>query len=151
MKVARCRDWKLIWELATDPSIFPHISDDFTTEPRKWVPPQNEQMICLVAWDGDNPTGFGIFAPTNWVCYTAHVGFLPRSYGAKSIAGFKEMLRWMWEHTKAVRIVGEIAIENRRAIAFVRRAGFVAYGINSKSILRGGILRDQVALGISRP
>jgi hypothetical protein len=151
LSIFRSRDWKAIKALACDPAIFRHISDDYTSDPAKWEPMQSEQICYLLAADDSGLFGFGIFMPTNWVCYSVHLAFLPRSYGARSLAHFKQMIEWMWKHTKAARIVGEIDIDNRRAIRFARAAGFVSYGINAKSIQRGGILHDQVALGISRP
>ena len=61
------------------------------------------------------------------------------------------MLAWMWQNTSARRLKGEIAQENRKAIQFAVNAGFEVYGVNRASLLKGGVLRDQVALGISKP
>lgn len=151
MLVERTRDYQLVRKLATDPAIFPHICDDYTRDPAKWSPIESELVCYLVAKDHRGAFGFGIFIPDTWTCWKAHCGFLPRSYGAISQASFKEMLRWMWANTKAARIVGEVCEENRRAVQFALRAGFMAYGVNRGSRLRGGILRDQVCLGISKP
>ena len=151
VNVERTRDYAAIHALATDPAIFHHVTDDWFPDPAKWEPIRSEQVIYLLASDESGGFGFGVFIPENWSCYKAHIGFLPRSYGQQAITSFKLMLDWMWEQTRAERIVGEIAQENRRAIQFAVRAGFEQYGINKKSKLRGGILRDQVCLGISRP
>lgn len=149
--IERIKDPKLIKMLATDPAIFPHVSDDWVKKPEEWQAPMNDSLVYLVASDGHIFFGFGAFFPQSWSCYQAHMGFLPSHYGAQAIAAFKEMLAWMWEHTTAARIVGEIAQENRRAIQFSMRAGFQKYGVNEKSKLQGGVLHDQVCLGISRP
>ncbi len=148
--IERSTDYELIKSLCIHPSIFPHICDDFTSDPRKWEPSRNEQVVYLIAKDREGAFGFGIFVPSNWVCYAAHVGFLPRSYGPQALGHFKAMIAWMWVHTKACRLNGEVCRENRRAIRFAMRAGFVPYGINPKSKLRGGILVDQVCLGLSK-
>lgn len=149
--IERTRDFKLLKRLATDPAIFPWIHDDYFRDPRIWQPPQAEFIVNLVAIDDAGAFGFVIFMPRTLSCYDAHLGFLPRSYGAKALAAFKEMLDWVWQNTTAARLVGEIPVENRRAIAFSERAGFERYGFNPASTLRGGILRDQVCLGISKP
>ncbi len=149
--IERTRDWALIQKLATDPSIFPHIYDDFHRDPRQWRPIESELVRYLIARDEKGPFGFGIFIPDTWVCWKAHFGFLPRSYGERAQSGFRRMLGWMWTNTEAARIVGEICEENRRAIRFAMRAGCVVYGVNRRSRLRDGVLRDQVCLGISKP
>ena len=105
----------------------------------------------MLASDELGEFGFGIFIPDNWSCWKAHVGYLPRSYGKQAMNAFQSMLGWMWQNTRASRIVGEIAQENRRAVKFAVRAGFQEYGRNEKSTLRGGVLQDQVCLGISKP
>lgn len=149
--ILRSRDWRAIKALVCDPAIFPHVTDDFYKTPESWQPTESEDVIYLLAKDQAGLFGFGIFLPLTWTCYQAHIGFMPRSYGASAIVSFKEMLEWMWRNTTARRIVGEICSDNRRAIQFAVRAGFEKYGVNVKSKLKGGVLVDQVCLGISKP
>ena len=149
--VFRSRDWRAIKALVCDPAIFPHVTDDFYQTPESWQPTESESVIYLLAKDAAGLFGFGIFLPRTHCQYESHIGFLPRSYGTVAIGAFKDMLGWMWANSKARRIVGEIAQENRRAIQFAVRAGFREYGVNVKSKLKGGVLVDQVCLGISKP
>lgn len=149
--VVRTWDYALIKKLATDPSIFPWISDDFHKDPENWEPIQTSLVRYLIASDVEGSFGFGIFIPDTWACWKGHLGFLPRSYGEKAIESFRRMLDWMWTYTSAERLVGEIAQENRRALNFVVRAGLTPYGINQKSFRRDGRLQDQVCVGISKP
>jgi len=149
--IERTRDFQLLKRLATDPAIFPHVSDDYFRDPEIWQPPRAEFIVNLVATDSEGAFGFGIFIPRTLSNYEAHLGFLPRSYGEKALTAFKEMLAWIWASTTAARVTGEIPIENRAAIRFCERAGCERYGFNPASRLIGGILRDQVCMGISRP
>lgn len=149
--IARTFDYKIVRALAVDPAIFPHISDDFTSDPKQWKPIESESVVYLVASDKEGPCGIGVFLPDTWACWKAHIAFLPRSYGADALGRFREMLAWMWQHTQARRIVGEIRRDNTLAIRFARRAGFAVYGINRKSYLKNGVLLDQFCLGISKP
>lgn len=151
LKIFRTRDYKIVRELATHPRIFPQIADDFTADPKTWTPIESEQVCYLLAADEEGPFGFGIFIPDTWACWKTHTAFLPRSYGGDAASSFKKMLEWMWQNTQARRLVGEVVRENLLAIRFARRAGFTIYGINKRSYLRGGILHDQVCLGISKP
>jgi RimJ/RimL family protein N-acetyltransferase len=150
-KIFRSRDYRAIRDLATDSRIFPQISDDYTRDVKLWKPIESELVIYLLASDDEGPFGFGIFVPKTHVEYAAHTAFLPRSYGAQARHSFEEMIRWMWKETRVVRIVGEIVRSNTLAIRFARQAGFEIYGVNKRSFLRGGVLHDQVCLGISKP
>lgn len=149
--ITRSRDYQAIRALVTDPAIFPFVSDDFVPTPAEWSPIENEQLVYLLASDDEGYFGFAAFFPENWICWRAHLGFLPRSYGAVAASAFQQMLAWMWQNTSARRLKGEIAQENRKAIQFAVNAGFEVYGVNRASLLKGGELRDQVALGISKP
>jgi hypothetical protein len=151
VKIFRSRDYRAIRQLATHARIFPHACDDFTANPEAWQPTESELIVYLLASDDRGPFGLGVFAPDNWACWKAHMGFLPCSYGNLALSSFKNMLEWMWRETQARRLVGEIVRDNTLAIRFARRAGFEIYGINKRSKLRGGVLVDQVCLGISKP
>lgn len=149
--IERTCDLETIRELALHPRIFPYISDDFTANQKTWKPIDSELVRYLLAEDAEGPFGFGVFIPTTWAHWTAHFAFLPRAYGADARKSLESMFAWMWENTSARRITGEIVKGNTLAIRFARRAGCEIYGINRKSYLRGGILHDQVCLGISKP
>ena len=151
VKIFRSRDYKAIRELCTHPRILPQISDDYTSDPKTWKVPESELVIYLLAADDKGPFGFGIFIPQTHVQYTAHMAFLPRSYGNEALTSFKSMLAWMWANTTAERIVGEIRRDNKLAIRFARRAGFEIYGVNDRSYRKNGVLVDQFCLGISKP
>jgi hypothetical protein len=147
----RTRDTALIRSIALHPSIFPWVHDDHTKDPARWQPMLGTHVFNLVARDRDGYFGLGMFIARTHTCFDSHIGFLPRSYGIQALSAFRLMLGWMWEHTPAARLVGEIDVDNRRAIRFAERAGFRQYGLNEKSRLRDGVLRDQVCMGISRP
>lgn len=144
-------DRDAIYRVCCHPRIFPHISDDYIADPKDWTPPESPSIRYLLASDDQGAFGFGAFLARTWTCWESHIGFLPRSYGGDARKSFERMIRWMWENTTATRLVGEIVRSNTLAIRFARRAGFEVYGINRKSYLRGGILHDQVCLGISKP
>lgn len=149
--ISRTRDYAAIRRLCIHPRIFPVITDDFHTDPNEWRTPENDEIIYLLANDDHGPFGIGIFHPATFVCWNAHFAFLPRGYGGSARLSFARMLAWMWANTTAQKIVGEIVRENLLAIRFARSVGCEIYGINKKSFLRGGMLHDQICLGISKP
>jgi hypothetical protein len=140
-----------IYQLCTHPRIWPQVTDDHIADPKDWTPAMSESMRCLVARDARGIFGFGIFLARNWSWWDTHTGFLPRSYGADALMSFQKMIGWMWQNTSARRLTGDVLRSNTLAIRFARRAGFEVYGINRRSKLVGGVLRDQVCLGISKP
>lgn len=150
VKIFRSRDYSAIRTLCTHPRIFPLIADDYHTDPEAWQVPENDAIVYLLASDDAGPFGFGIFHPINLACYAGHFGFLPRGYGADARKSFERMLAWLWENTTAEKVVGEIVRDNILAIRFARSVGFEIYGLNKKSFRRGGVLVDQVCLGISK-
>ena len=149
--VSQSRDYAAIRRLCVHPRIFPLIADDFHLDSKQWRTPESEEIVYLLATDEHGAFGLGIFHPITFVCWNAHFAFLPRGYGNRARLSFARMLGWMWEKTTAQKIVGEIVRENHLAIRFARSVGCEIYGINKKSFLRGGELRDQVCLGISKP
>ena len=149
--ISRSRDYLAIKRLAIHPRVFPYLSDDFTSDPKQWEPIFSEQVIYLLAKDADGVFGLGVFIPQTHAQYGAHLAFLPRSYGRLARSSFEQMLGWMWKNSTARRLVGEIERSNTLAIRFARKAGFEIYGINRRSKLKGGVMVDQVALGISKP
>lgn len=144
-------DAELIRSICLHPQVCPYIIDDSVPDPRTWMPSIDPLGRYLLATDSCGFMGFAAFLPKTFVCWEAHFAFLPRAHGGKALEAMMQMSSWMWDNTSARRIVGEIDIRNRRAIAFVRRAGYAEFGVNVKSKLSGGVLRDQVCLGISKP
>jgi RimJ/RimL family protein N-acetyltransferase len=149
--IERSTDYALIAAVANDPSVYRMASDDFSPMQGSWKPTMNEQIHYLVAHDKGTLLGLCAFIPENAVCWQAHLCFLPAAYGKLSLQAFGEMLNWMWQHTKAQRIVGQIPLYNSLAINFVRKVGFKQFGMNPQSWGKGGKLWDRVCLGITRP
>lgn len=151
IEVFATRNAQAIRKIILHPRVYPQISDDFTDNPEKFEMSLEKLATYLLASDHKGPFGFGAFWPRNWACFEAHFAFLPRAYGADALHAFQGMLAWVFVNTSAKRIVGEIRRDNVLAIRFACRAGCEIYGINRKSLLRDGILHDQVCLGISKP
>lgn len=151
ISIDRTFDYKLVKDIATHPAVFHYVADDFHPTPDDWEPVPSDEIFYLMASDESGPLGFAAFFPKTAICFEGHLCFLPRAYGGTALACFRTMLVWMWENTSARRICGEIADDNRGAIAFALRAGCEIYGVNHQSWLKNGVLHDRAALGISRP
>lgn len=167
--IERSRDYSLLWRIATSPEIYRVTSDDCSPIPSRWRVAEREDCIYLLATElnhlakyvgGGNSDGssfqlepqllgFAAFYPVNGVTFESHVCFLSR--GPVNELCYREMLQWMWEHTKVERIIGAIPEYNFLAIAFARRCGFEKFGWNRDSWLKNGKLYAQALMGISRP
>jgi RimJ/RimL family protein N-acetyltransferase len=150
IEVFRSEDFAKIRELCSHARIFPHISDDFTDK-KNFPLPSGDAIRYLLCRDDEGVFGFVIFMATNYACWEAHVGFLPRSYGSQALRAFKAAISWMWANTRARRVTGAVIRENALALRFARKAGFEIFGVNKKAYLKGGKLHDQICLGISKP
>lgn len=80
-----------------------------------------------------------------------HLGFLPIAWGAKARRSGIEFLQWIWRETPFQRVIGKIVAPNPNSVEHALAAGMEIFGIDKRSFIRGGILRDQIWLGISRP
>ena len=152
MLIARTRDYRLIREVLLDPSQRRMASDD-ATDVANWVPNEDERIIYLEARDDFRRQALGIFTllPGNAVCYEIHAALLPAAWGYRTRHALRGAIEYAWKQTPARRIVASIPVYNRLAIALGKDAGMTEYGRNPASFLRGGLLHDQVLLGISRP
>lgn len=81
--------------------------------------------------------------------YEGHVAILPEYWGRSEEIGPAAM-RWMFKHSPARRMIAKIPASNRLAIRFAKTCGLVQFGIDEKSYLKNGILRDRVCLGLSK-
>ena len=158
-------DGRLIFEPTTDyaavaaivrhPSIWPAVCDD-PTEPNgphlsaAHIPRHSEYLLVR-----HDVTVDGLFAFV-WhggICAGVHVCLFPGSRGRKSSDPiFQGMLCWVWQNKPwCNRLVAEIPVCNRLAIAYAKRNGMTEYGRNPEAWLKHGKKWDMLCVGISRP
>lgn len=138
------RDFARIRELLTQPAQWDAATDDSAPAAAEFRPNEDERIVYLDA-------GVGIFTliPQNAICYEIHCGAnIARIKTAT--AALKAAIAWMFENTRARRIIAQIPATNRLAIELARRAGLEQYGINPRSFSKRGELVDLVLLGISQ-
>lgn len=134
-----------IKEVITHPDIYPRLTADDSPPPEEWEP--RPDRIYLVGWD-EEPFGVTSFAPKSSIVYNAHFQVIPEYRKSHAIDFAKECIRWLWDNTKAKKIVAEIPEFHQNVIHFGHKVGFVVEGINSKSFLKDGKLHNQIYLGL---
>lgn len=138
----------LVRQILTDPSVWPHIGDDYAGDPEVWRPNADERIIYLLATEGDEVIGLFTFLPRSTVLWEAHV-VLHRRRRVKGTTIAAAALRWLFEHTSAQRIVAEVPACNRLAVQLTGRV-MRLIGRNPRSFAKHGQLQDLVLFGLSK-
>jgi|SRR6185312_4141696 len=149
-RIELSKDYELIRRIATHRLVYPFISDDFSPKADDYKPIESEQIHYVVIWDETELMGMFVLVPENHVCAKVHTCLLPAAYGERARQCAKEAIEWAWTNTAYARIVTDIPDNNRRALKFSHDVGFQVYGVNPKSFMKSGILRDQILMGVSK-
>jgi len=96
-----------------------------------------------------NVAGIYFAYPINAVCCEGHANILPE-YQGKAVNCTLAAIRWMFSNTPCRRIITNVPDYHIRACKFVEKLGFVKFGVNEKSYLKGGKLHDLIMYGISK-
>jgi RimJ/RimL family protein N-acetyltransferase len=146
---ARTEDWELIKRIATDPAIWPHISDDFSPYPEAWEP--NPALTYIQVSDEEQALGFFLLVAFSPILWEVHTALLPAAWGSASLACAKALLDWVWTNTPCERLITTVPDVNRLAFRFALKAGMKKYGANPRSYQKDGILHNTILLGLDRP
>jgi RimJ/RimL family protein N-acetyltransferase len=149
VKIENTNDWDLVRKIVTHEKVYDHISDDFSPAAHDWQPFKSEGIYYLLVTE-DHPLGLFALFQHNGICWTVHTCLLPEAYGEKAKEAGKEGQRWMWENTPCQRIITEVPSYNRLALKFAKDCGMTEYGVNPKSYMKHGKLRDVVLLGVNK-
>lgn len=147
MILARTRDMDLVGRIVSHPAIWPHITDD--TTPTFEPIPDNDAIHWMLVDDGA-PAGLFMVHAHNLVCYEMHTCLLPRTWGQQAAAAAQMLLKWAFEETDCQKMITAVPAYNRPALRFAKAGGMVQEGINRASIMRNGVLTDQIMLGITK-
>jgi len=153
----RSTDYEVIRQILTHPRVYGKISDDYSPAAQDYYPIEHEGVWYVVAKDFSEQDqdydllGLWMFVPQNGVCWEVHTALLPCAWGDVGLEAALMLPSWIWSHTPCRRIVTNVPSSNRLALRFAVKAGMKVFGINEASYLKGGVLYDQVCLGISAP
>lgn len=158
MTFERTRDYDLIRRIMAHPRVYPHITDDGCPPVEEFHPIENPDVWYVLVRSDSGPRSLGfsdaigmwVFVPQNHICWEVHTCLLPVAYGELGAAAAKQMATWVFTNTRCRRIVTNVPECNRLALRFAKRAGMVEFGRNEKSFLKGGVLFDQIMLGLTK-
>jgi RimJ/RimL family protein N-acetyltransferase len=149
MRFERTHDMELVRGVMRHPKIYPHLTDDGCPPAEEFEPMDHPAVWYVRVLDGDEFLGLWVFAPENAVCWRVHTCLLPAAWGKRAREAAVQMAAWIWENTPCRRLVTTVPSHNRLALKLAEAAGMRRYGLNEKSYLKRGELRDQILLGLS--
>lgn len=140
---------ELIRRVMCDQEIYSRISSDGVISRENWQPIISDGDRWLAAYVDDELAGVLNTHPHNPVCWEGHIQIL-KPYRRYAHPLFKLALDWAWQNTPAEKIVVQIPAMYLDVIDFVQAHGFKVEGINTRSLMKYGVLLDQVYMGLER-
>lgn len=150
IRIEPIHDERLIASAIRHPRIYPHVSDDGCPDAASFKVVLNDAMRFLGVYEGGRFHGLFVIHAHNFVLYEVHTCLLPSIWGERAISAARALVAWVFAETSCRRLVTSVPQGNVLAMRLARAAGLVEYGINPRSLMRGGVLIDQVLLGIDK-
>lgn len=153
----RTEDASLIHQIITHPRIYPNVTQDIDPAPQDFVVILHPSIIYLLA---KFPCGLEPILLGLWTLIEAgsdihiHTCLLPVSFPmAREVRAqaARDVIEWVWNNTKANRLITNIPAYNKLARRFAEAAGMVHIETKVASYLKGGFMQDQFILGLERP
>jgi RimJ/RimL family protein N-acetyltransferase len=138
---------KVVREILSHPSIWPHVHDDGATEPNPLDVPG---LFWLLVEDEEGVAGVFLLHAHNLACYEVHTCLLPRTWGEQARQATHLCRAWMFENTPCQKLITNVPADNLLALRFAKRCGMTPEGVNRKSYLKNGELLDQHVLGLTK-
>ncbi len=148
MKLARTHDMAVVERIMRHPKVWPHIHDDGA--PEDWAPTDHEALHWLLVSVGDEPQGVFLVHPINSYCFEMHTCLTPALWGAPAVQAAKLLGDWIFSSTACRKLITNVPACNRMALRFAKAGGMQQEGVNRASFMRGGVMLDQIVLGIKK-
>ena len=147
--IRQSTDAERIRAVLTHPRIYPHVTDDGSPAPDAYAPPLGDGIHWLEPLRDGVPMGFFLYVALNSIEFEVHTAILPEHRGIPALEAARAGLRWMVDNTPCRKVITRVPRPNRLAYRFARHVGLTDEGLDRASILKGGVLHDQLVLGIT--
>lgn len=152
MHFERCTDLALVKDFfQLHPELYEAVRDDFTGPVADFVP-IDHPLVSYVLLLGDEGQLYGLAMVNahSMILWEVHNFILP-SVGWKTRTRIaRAFLNWLWS-CGCKRVIGKVLVTNRYALRFNESMGMERIGTNRRAFLKGGVLQDEVWLGLSSP
>lgn len=144
MRIERTRDLGIVRAILSHPAIAPHIAEDGVTSD----PQEHDTLHWMLITEGD-PCGVFLVHATGLHCYEMHTCLLPHIWGAQAKEAARLLVGHVFDVLKARKLITRVPAYNRLALRFAKACGGQIEGNNRASYLHGGVMHDQILLGIT--
>jgi len=146
VKLAQTKNIDDIKSILCHPEIYDRIAEDGAPKIEDYQP-DLESVICVM---DDQKIGVMLYHWVNGITLECHIQILPDR--RKDANKFCQLaLEWVWDNTKATKIVAQIPELYPDVVKFAYKNGFQLEGMNEKSYMKNGKIYSQIYLGLIRP
>lgn len=142
------RDIERLNKIFSHPSIWPFIIDDLTPEDAK-DGLVNYYMSVGIILSPDKYSAY-VFEPQNNVMYKVHANVLPEGRNEFTASKAIMVVDWIFSNTDCHKIVAYVSDIFPNVCKFTEKCGFKQEGVLTKSLLKNGILNDQIVFGLNK-
>jgi RimJ/RimL family protein N-acetyltransferase len=142
-------DFAVINGVLAHEDIYSGASDDFAPV-RADVDARGAGMVfVLIRCDGELA---GLFALQfhSTVMAEIHTCIFAKFRGSPATRAAAAIIYWVFSQTSCLKLITLVPAFNRAALFYARRAGLRQEGVITKSFLKGGVLHDQILLGLCK-
>lgn len=152
IRLATKEDRDLVNSIFNDPAVIEHICDDASSgnRPFDFGPLMGTPESAGPFFLTNGSTAVCFLMPMNGTTLDLHSAILPSSRGKQAIQIGHEVIRWIWENTRYIKLLTWIPASNVPAYAFARKCGFAVEGRATMSFMKNGKLQDQILAGLSK-
>jgi RimJ/RimL family protein N-acetyltransferase len=151
MQIERTTDAGFVRAVLTDPKVWPLVSDDYSMPPANFdfsLAVLNPEAFFLIPVRADGQRlGLFYFYANNNTTYQMHAALSQRGGG---VWACRAAIAWMFENTRAQKIINLVVTNRPRLYRMVLAAGLELEGLNKGSLMRGGKLLDQWWMGVGK-
>jgi RimJ/RimL family protein N-acetyltransferase len=143
------RDFDVINRIMREPSIYPFISDDYTPAPEQCDMTTSGMQFVLVH-AGEELAGLYAMQFHSAIMLEIHTCLMPSFHGEFARQAARAIIGWVFSQTPCEKMITLVPVTNRAALRYAHRSGLKQEGCITQSVKRGGVLQDQILLGITK-
>ena len=127
------------------------VIDDSPLDFNEYVPAIDDNNRWYASYEGDDLVSMFYVHRLNLITWQLHIQFRPQYWGkGVSTAHAKAVLEEIWSDTKCKKIYALVPDYATYVLALAKRTGFKQEGRTKRSFQKGGIVYDQIHIGVYR-
>jgi RimJ/RimL family protein N-acetyltransferase len=150
IQITETDDRELIREIVTDPDIYPHVTDDLSVSPEKYIPQFGEHIHWLLIRDGYGVCGCFMVHRLNAAQYECHTCILKGHRGMKAVEAAISAVSFVFNNYPCDTLITHVPEYNLAAYRLAESAGFTRIGTIPDGWRKNGELQPLHILGVQR-